>query len=193
MADIAFPVTDAAARMGGRPGAARRPGLQRMMALAGVLAMLGAVPVDAQRFWGRRGFTWQPEIQLAQEELARLQADLDRLSRDEWRARALAWIEIERPEDRRLIVTESWRVGGLEFKKKARVRALDEQDVPSTWEVVFDGEPQRKLAVVMTDVDTTRVICSLGSLPDGGGALGVFQHGGVLLCLARQPEAGGSP
>lgn len=163
-----------------------------MSVLAALAVILAATPADAQM--GRQGFTWQTEIQLAREELAQLQADLDRLSREAWNKRSLAWLQVEIPGDagsgdRRLRVSESWRVRDLLFKKKTKVRALDEGDAPSRWEVEFAGKPQRKLGVVMTDGDGTRVVCPLGEVLEGGGALGVFRHAGVLVCFARQPES----
>lgn len=148
----------------------------------------GAGPLLAQRPWGSRGFSWQPEIRLAQEELAALQADLDRLSDEEWRQRSLAWLEVEAEAEGRVVVSRSWRVADLFFKKKAQIRPLEPQPPTERWEIRFEAKPQRTMALEMTDVDRTRVACPLGKLLAGGGALGVFQHEGVLLCLARQAD-----
>ena len=153
-----------------------------------VLAALLAAPVADAQVWGRRGFSWQPEIQLERDEMAKLEADLDRLSREEWRAEALAWLELEWPAPDRLAVTESDRVAGLDFRKRVEIRVVGADELPSRWEVAFSRKPQRRMAVVMTDVDDTRVSCGLGELFPGGGALGVFQHQGYLLCLSREPE-----
>lgn len=169
--------------------AARAPS-PRIVSIA-LLAIFAAMPADAQ-VWGRRGASWQPEMRREREKLAEFEASLERLTREQWRKQAVAWLEVERPADDRMLVTESEGVQGLKVKKKVRVRALDtDEESPSAWEVVFEKKPPRKLVVVMTAGQGKRETCSLGTVLPGGGALGIFQHRGAFVCVAREPEPEG--
>lgn len=167
----------------------------RTLLLLGIAGCLATGPLLAQERGptpiGRAGATWQHDIDRAEELQAQLLADLSRLSEDEWKEKALAWVRFETdggPKPSRIDVVDSHRVGDLRAKK-ADITRLGEEDAP-TWQVTYPKKPPKNLDLVLTDVNETAVTCKTGVAIDAeNGHLGIFVHEGSLFCLARPKAA----
>jgi hypothetical protein len=138
----------------------------------------GSTPV------GRQGYQWQAEQAQEKEKLAAFARELADLSLDDWKGKALAWLEL-RPEGEEgaIAVPASFHVGNLQVKK-AEVAALEAE---GSWAV---KAAKRKLpdsmTLVLTDVASTKVECPLRSaVADQAALIGVFLHEGVLRCVPR--------
>lgn len=167
-----------------------RPAVKRIAGLgfAGLLILplaalaqdtgVGPTPV------GRDGYHWQTENRIEQERLAQFMTELASMPLEDWKAKALAWLEL-RPEGDTgaLAVPASFHVGSLEVKK-AEVSTLDTE---GSWSVT----PAKKklpdsMILVLTDVNSTKVDCPLRTaVADDAALLGVFLDDGVLRCLPR--------
>lgn len=139
---------------------------------------------------GRQGATWQHGLDQAEEREAQLMADLDRLSDEEWRQKALAWVrfETEGAKSSTFSLPEAYRVGSVRATK-ADVAAQGPEDSPH-WQINFGKKPPKSITLVLTDTGSTEVECkTAGAMAARTGHLGVFVHEGMLFCL---PRSGGS-
>ncbi len=151
--------------------------------------LLVAVPLVAQDSgsvpMGRAGFQWQTEQRIEQEALDALIAKLDRMEREEWMAAALAWITYDFPAEGRLTIDDSYRVAGIDAGKKGEVQPGGAD--PPTWGIAWGRKAPKDLELTLTDVNSTKVTCELARAEKlRSGYFGIFQHEGLLLCLARE-------
>jgi hypothetical protein len=168
-----------------------RPVVKRIAGLGFALLLILPLSAPAQGRggsgptpMGRAGFQWQTDQALEQEKLERLTTELAALSLEDWKGKALAWLELRPEGDAGAIaVPASFHVGGLQAKK-AEVAALDGE---GSWSVT----PGKKklpdsITLVLTDVNSTKVDCPLRAAVDGEAALlGVFLDDGIVRCLPR--------
>lgn len=167
-----------------RPVVHRIAGLALALILVLPLAALGQNPGSGATPVGRDGYHWQTENRIEQERMEKFATELAALSVEDWKSKALAWIEL-RPEGDgvALAVPASFHVGGLQAKK-AEVAALEAE---GSWTVT----PAKKklpdsITVVLTDVNSTKVECPLrAAVADDAALLGVFLNDGVLQCMPR--------
>ncbi len=136
---------------------------------------------------GRRGYEWEAAQNAAKEEQKRLEAELAAMSDEEWKSRALAWIELKPAEgESQLQVPGSSRVGGIEVKK---AEVEEAEDTEGSWTIAWSKRKAPKsMTLVLTDVAKTKVQCPLRTaVEDGDVALGIFQNKiGSLLCVPRK-------
>jgi len=154
------------------------------------MALLLAFPVvaaaQAPQGVGRAGYEWQTNQAIDGERLKRFTMEMNALPLDQWKSKALAWLEL-RPqgEDGAVAVSVSLHVDRLEVKK-AGVEALDGR---GTWTIVpAKRKLPRSLTVVLTDPDSTEVECPLRTRPGGTEVLGIFLDSGALHCLPRAQD-----
>lgn len=135
---------------------------------------------------GRRGWEWQTGQDLEEEAMKRFQHDLDRLSDEEWKDQALAWIEFRTLEDGSGIeVIGSDRVADLDGDE-LEVEPLGSGASAERWNVGFAKKPPKQFGLILTDVNRTRIDCPLRqTVEKDGRALGIFQHAGTVLCMPR--------
>lgn len=140
----------------------------------------GTVPL------GREGAIWQTRQGLELEELKAFEAELEGLSEEEWKERAIAWLAFDVAEGAVMTVAESYHVAGLDAGKKATVAMTsDDEDFPE-WEISFGKKKPNDLDVTMTDRESTRVACPLGeTFRLHVGHLGVFVRDAELICMTR--------
>ncbi|HLE83850.1 MAG TPA: hypothetical protein VJG13_05880, partial [Thermoanaerobaculia bacterium] len=110
-----------------------RPAVKRIAGLGFALVLILPVAAAAQIAdtssgstpVGRQGYQWQAEQAQEKEKLAAFARELADLSLDDWKTRALAWLEL-RPEGEEgaIAVPASFHVGNLQVKK-ADVAALE--------------------------------------------------------------------
>lgn len=132
---------------------------------------------------GRAGYGWQTDQALESERMKQFLVELEPLSLDEWKEKALAWLEL-RPESENggVTVPLSLHIDSLEVRK-ADVAAIDEA---GSWTIVpAKKKLPRKMSVVLTDPDRTKVECPLPAVANGGEVVGIFLYEGVLHCLVR--------
>ncbi|MFQ5527855.1 MAG: hypothetical protein ACE5GX_16555 [Thermoanaerobaculia bacterium] len=162
--------------------------------LALALMALMALPVLAQGNrggsgnlgMGRQGAQWQTDIRNAKEEQAKLEAELLRLSEEEWMNKALAWVEYDFAGENQLTVEDSRRVAMVDPGKKAEVEELTIN--PPTWGIAWGRKPPRFLKLVLTDVNGTTVECPLAARKKmDAGFLGVFVGQNGVLCVPHEP------
>ena len=166
--------------------------MKRIIGLLAVVTVLFPVAAAAQDRGttpiGRQGFAWQTDIRNDKEGMKRFETELAAIPLEEWKRRALAWVQLEEggAEGATLLVEESHRVGGLEAKK---VEVRPRGDTGDQWDLVVEKKTPKELTMVLTDQGATRVECPFRAAVDGGaGHLGVFLSDGVLLCLPRAVE-----
>lgn len=136
---------------------------------------------------GRRGYQWEAAQRAAKEDQKRMETELAAMSENDWKAHALAWIELSPAgADKQLQVPGSNRVAGLEVKK-GDVQAA--KDTEGSWTIAWTRrKAPKEVTLVLTDVAATKVKCPLrDAVEDGDVALGIFQnHSGILVCVPRK-------
>lgn len=135
---------------------------------------------------GRHGATWQTDIRNAKESLAKFEAELLRMSQEEWMKAALAWVEYGFSEENQLTVEDSKRVAMVDPGKKAEVEELTIN--PPTWGIAWGKKAPRVLKLVLTDVNGTAVECPLAAKKKmEAGYLGVFLGENGVVCVPHEP------
>ncbi len=138
---------------------------------------------------GRDGFLWQTDIDLAKEELKEFQAELDRMTEEEWMAAALAWVSFDYAEERQLMVDDSYRVDAVDPGKKAEVEEITFD--PPTWGIAWSKKSPRKLVLTLTDDQSTEIDCALGAAEKlRSGFMGIFLRDNIVVCMPRGPFSG---
>lgn len=132
---------------------------------------------------GRAGFGWQTDQALESERMKQFLVELEPLSLDEWKGKALAWLELQpESENGGVAVPLSLHIDSLEVRK-SDVAATDEV---GSWTILpAKKKLPRKMTVVLTDPDRTKVECPLPAVADGREVVGIFLYEGVLHCLVR--------
>lgn len=136
---------------------------------------------------GRRGYEWQAGQDAAKEDQKRMEAELAAMSEEDWKAHALAWIDLApgAAEDQ-LQVPGSNRVGGVEVRHGDVQPA---EDTEGSWTIAWSKrKAPKEMTLVLTDTAATKVKCPLrDAVEEGDVALGIFQSkAGILLCIPRK-------
>lgn len=128
-------------------------------------------------------FGWQDRQQEATKALI---AELGTMSDEEWTEKALATMSFL-SGDNSLQLTEVTRISAAVGDKKATTeRGEYYRENSPAWIVRFNKKPPRKLTLTLTDERSTEIDCVVDDMVEHRqGYVGVFFHGGQLMCLTR--------